>query len=364
MPGCPRNEDRGSVTVPTSRTRRRTQLVALTMASCFVTQIGFAQSEPSDAPSPVSPAAPSSEPRSGTEEREEQAQALFQRGLALAAEERWPEAERLFAQSFDLVRRPSTAFNWALALYRLGRMLDVVTAVDHFVKLSDPVKDDAQRDAARQLQARARAALAMLVVRIEPEDARLDIDGVARPETGASRQLTLDPREHVLLVTRPGYRPERRQLSLSAAERSTLVVALQPIVVQQAPAHPPPAKRLPADATSRGPGVLPWIVLGAGGLTLTAAAVTGILVLQKDSALDRRCNEPEGKCPASEKDSIDDEQRELDALITTTDVLWVTGSVLAITGVGWLWLASDRAPAQVSASATTKGVYLGVRGRL
>jgi len=284
--------------------------------------------------------------------------------VALAAEERWPEAERLFAQSFDLVHRPSTAFNWALALYRLGRMLDVVTAVDHFVKLSDPIKDEAQRDAARQLQARARAALAVLVVRVEPQDAQVDLDGVRRLEAGASRQLTVDPGDHVLLVTRSGYQSERRQLNLSAAERATVVVTLRPEtpVQQPRPASVPPTKPLPP--ASHGPGIAPWIILGAGGLTLTAAAVTGILALEKDSALDRRCNEPGGLCPPSERDAIESEQNELETLMTTTDVLLVTGSVLAVTGAGWLWLARDRTPAQVSASATTHGLYLGVRGRL
>jgi len=124
----------------------------------------------------------------------------------------------------------------------------------------------------------------------------------------------------------------------------------------------PPTKPLPP--ASHGPGIAPWIILGAGGLTLTAAAVTGILALEKDSALDRRCNEPGGLCPPSERDAIESEQNELETLMTTTDVLLVTGSVLAVTGAGWLWLARDRTPAQVSASATTHGLYLGVRGRL
>src|SRR5688572_6658937 len=102
---------------------------------------------PSPTPSSTSTASLPPEPKNPEQEREERAQALFRRGVALAAEERWPEAERMFGQSFELVPRPSTAFNRALALYRLGRMLDVVATIDGFLTLTDPQKDGAQRTA-------------------------------------------------------------------------------------------------------------------------------------------------------------------------------------------------------------------------
>jgi hypothetical protein len=289
--------------------------------------------------------------------QEERAQGLFHRGVALAAEERWTEAERIFAESYELVPRASTAFNRALALYRLGRMKDTIATIDTFLGLSDAVKDESQRSAATELQARARAALATLIVRVEPARARLDVDGVAHAGTGATRVVTVDPGEHLLVVAHAGFVPERRQLGVGAAERQQVTITLRlepPPAPAPAPAPPPPV----AEATS-GPEIAPWIVFGAGSALLAASAITGTAALRKDAAIDRQCTLPGGLCPETARG----DQRDLETLVTVTDVLVVTGTVLTLTGAGWLWLTRD-APATVAARASSSGLYLGVEGRL
>ncbi len=296
------------------------------------------------------------------QEREERAQALFRRGIALAAEERWHEAERIFAESFETVPRPSAAFNRALALYRLGRMLDVIETIDRFMALTDAGNDTAQRVRAAELQARARAALATLQVRVEPAEARLELDGVVRTETGTTRSFAVDPGEHLLTLSGPGYRSERRRLLVGAAERSSLAVALHaaPAEGARAEARPPSApSQPPAERESKGPGALPWVVVGAGAVTLAAGATTGVLALRKESDLDRRCTLPDRRCPPDARD----EQRELKNLVAATDVLLVAGGVLCVAGLGWFWF-SRQAPAHVSAAALPNGMYLSVRGRL
>jgi hypothetical protein len=295
-------------------------------------------------------------------EREARAQALFRRGIGLAAEERWHEAERIFAQSFETVPRPSAAFNRALALYRLGRMLEVIETVNRFMALTDARNDAAQRVRAAELQARARAALATLQVRVEPPEARLELDGVVRTDTGTMRSFSVDPGEHLLILSGPGYRSERRRLVLGAAERGSLAVALRAVPAESARAQPPPLSvpsQAPPERGPKGPGVLPWIVVGAGAVTLAAGATTGVLALGKESDLDRRCKLPEGRCPPDARD----EQRELQNLVRATDVLLVSGGALCVAGLGWSWF-SRQAPANVSAAALPNGMYLSVGGKL
>jgi hypothetical protein len=295
-------------------------------------------------------------------EREERAQALFRRGIALAAEERWPEAERIFAESFETVPRPSAAFNRALALYRLGRMLEVVETIDRFMALTDARNEGAQRVRAAELQARARAALATLQVRVEPADARLEVDGVVRTDTGATRSFAVDPGEHLLILSRPGHLPERRRLVLGAAERSSVLVALRAAPAESARPEQRPSSlpsRAPTERGSKGPSLFPWIVVGAGAVTVAAGATTGVLALRKESDLDRRCNLPDGRCPPDAQD----DQRELKKLVTVADLLFVSGGALCVAGLGWYWF-TRQAPANVSASALPNGVFLSVRGKL
>ncbi|HMJ12295.1 MAG TPA: hypothetical protein VK524_12815 [Polyangiaceae bacterium] len=342
--------------------RLRVIYAARVLGFLFTTGPCFADSEPSETKSNSAPIAPASQEPDPDSQREERAQALFRRGIALAAEERWHEAERIFAESFDTVPRPSAAFNRALALYRLGRMLEVVETIGRFLALTDARHDAAQRLRATELQARARAALATLLVRVEPLETRLEMDGVVRTETGTTRSFSVDPGEHLLILSRSGYRSERRRVVLGAAERGSLAVTLRSAPAESARAEAPPRSapsRVPVESESRGPGALPWVVVGAGAVTLAAGATTGILALKKESDLDRRCNLVDETCPPEARD----EQRDLKTLVTATDVLLVTGSVLCVAGVGWYWF-SRKAPVDVTAAALPKGAYLSVGGNL
>jgi hypothetical protein len=318
---------------------------------------------PTNAAPPASPAPPAS---GGAEEREARAQALFRRGLALAAEERWSEAERIFAQSFEIVPRASTAFNRALALYRVGRMQETVAMLDRFLQLADAALIPAQQRQAVELQARARAALATLVVRIEPHDANLDVDGSRRTEAGPTRRLLVDPGTHVLVVVRGGYQTVTRQISLGAAEHSVLEVTLAPAPASPAPVQPavplpvPTSSGARRDAAESRPGLLPWVVMSVGGAALLAGTATGIMALRAESDLDEACGDGD-----SCLESARDEQRTLDRWVTATDVLLISGAAVTAAGIGLLWIDSknDRS-ARVSAGVSANVVHVSFEGRL
>lgn len=92
------------------------------------------------------------------------------------------------------------------------------------------------------------------------------------------------------------------------------------------------------------------VVAGVGSAALVAGAVTGLLVLAREHDARARCREIPGgrsECPVSARDDFESAQ----SLATLTNVLLVSGGVLAATGVGALVLESARGPtAQVALS--------------
>ncbi len=169
--------------------------------------------------------------------QEEQARALFETGVALSQEERWTEALDAFRRSRALVERPSTIFNIATALQRLGRAGDAIAAIDAFLAVADPVRDGAQVDQARALRAVLRESRAHVTVRLRPGTAELSVD--ARPVPAGDgepdlRIVELDPGEHVLEVAAPGYTARTLTVDLAPGAASEQEIALERIPVSPA----------------------------------------------------------------------------------------------------------------------------------
>src|SRR5690349_20986756 len=59
-----------------------------------------------------------------------EARRLFDAGRAHADAERWPDAVTAFEASRALLERPSTLFNLASALVRVGRSIDALETLD------------------------------------------------------------------------------------------------------------------------------------------------------------------------------------------------------------------------------------------
>jgi hypothetical protein len=167
------------------------------------------------------------------------ARALFERGVALAAEQRWTDALDAFRASRALVERPSTVYNIATTLQRLGRVREAIQAVDDYLAIADPVADAAQREQASQLRGVLAASLAHVVIEVSPENAEIAIDGRPTSEVGARRELVADPGEHVVLVSAGGHETERLELALASGARVVQAVSLAPIPVSRSIAEEP-----------------------------------------------------------------------------------------------------------------------------
>jgi len=291
--------------------------------------------------------------------REAQARALFDRGIQMAEAERWSEAEKDFARADALVPRASTAFNRALALYRLGRLREMVGELERFLERSDATKDAQDRAQATSLKASGEAALGTLVVSLTPPEATLEIDGEVPPSgEGPRNEVRVDPGDHRVVAAMAGYEPASSQVSVSPGERVplSLTLRLSPPPAGVAPKSGASAEKASAEKAG-GPPVGPLVLTVAGAAAFVAAGVTGALALSLESQIDEGCSS--GRCYPDLKD---DEAR-MKSLAATSDWLTVGGVLLAGAGITW-WVLAPSGSESPSVSGWVGPAGLGLKGRL
>jgi hypothetical protein len=158
-----------------------------------------------------------------------QARTLFEQGIELANADRWAEALEAFRRSSELVARPSTSYNVANAYYRLDRPVDALAELDAHDRMREVSGDAAAQARSRKLRALVRAAVAEVLVSIEPRSASLFVNGWPTNLDGTSRLVQLNPGTHFLQVIQNGYHPQRHELRLERGARESLSVELEPI---------------------------------------------------------------------------------------------------------------------------------------
>ncbi len=186
------------------------------------------------------------------------AQTRFEQGIALAQQQRWAEALAAFERSRATADRPSTAFNEALALQHLGRVIEARRALDQCLAMPDAVADpELVRDATAVL-ATVRAAIAAVTLTVAPERAELRVDGAPAGPIGPSRSLELDPGSHVLNATAPGFVSQDVTLRLSPGERASRSITLLPAAARLSVVATPSDAAVLIDGTLAGRGTASW----------------------------------------------------------------------------------------------------------
>lgn len=79
----------------------------------------------------------------------------FEDGVAASNEARWQEARRAFQRSLELVVKPSTLFNLAVADLKLGLTQEALDALDRFQQLANPKQHAGMLERAAALRAEA-----------------------------------------------------------------------------------------------------------------------------------------------------------------------------------------------------------------
>lgn len=287
----------------------------------------------------------------------ESGRALFKGGDFAAA---LASFERAYAATPD----PRLLWNMAACERRLGHDARVLSLVARYLVEGGALLTEEDRREAERFVTAVRARVAVLGVTTDPPGARVRIDGASVGETPLTDPVFLDAGTHHIEVAKDGYVSVARDETVSAGERRSLTVGLQPV-----PAAPPPAEEPaetppdsgglavtvvppappppPPEPSSRGPA----IVVGSAGVF--ALVVGGALVLEASSSYDRIQKQCAPNCDRSTWRGA--QTREI-----VGDVLLGVGAAAVATGVVW-WVASNHHAGSVGLSLTPAGAS--VHGR-
>jgi tetratricopeptide (TPR) repeat protein len=288
--------------------------------------------------------APSAE--AAAEARRSEAKARFQEGVTAFGQRRYEDAVHAFQKADAIQPSSALSFNIARAFERLA---DTPAALRWY---RDYLRRAPQATNSAEVQARVSELAATLALRgvqqlsvlSTPEGATVLID---RQPAGVTPLTTeLPPGVHQVRLRAAGYRDFEGEVTLDARTPRDLNVSLtQPgtpgVTGAPSPRGAPGAANTPsggtataADQPTRPFGVLPWVVLGAGG-----ASMLGALGFE----LGRR-----GAESAAKEAPQRTYQEHFDAMQsrqTTARVLFGVGGALLIGGGTLLLLNAPKAPA-------------------
>ncbi|MBI4705527.1 MAG: hypothetical protein HY744_30910, partial [Deltaproteobacteria bacterium] len=181
------------------------------------------------------------------------------------------------------------------------------------------------------------------------------IDGTLLSPSAVGLRRKLNPRQHVVVVSAPGFVEARETIALKEREQRVVTIELRrespmPVAPPAAPAprpapKPPPVTfgpTEPAPAQAEGAAVSPlaWAGFGVGAVGLVVGTVTGIVTLSKAADIDEQC--PGGPCPDSARENYDAAM----ALSYVSTAGFAVGGAGIVTGlVGLLALGTGPEPA-------------------
>lgn len=121
----------------------------------------------------------------------EEARAEFEKGLEALRNDRWPEAERHFRRSLELVPRPSTTYDLAYVLFRQGRPKESLALLEALERDRSPEAEH-YREFAAKLLPQVRADLEPDHPRVAPA-APVTVPPVVPPPPASSDGSSVAP---------------------------------------------------------------------------------------------------------------------------------------------------------------------------
>ena len=275
----------------------------------------------------------------------------------------WAEAKVFFSDAHALFPNARTLRGLALTSYALR---DYVQAISYFEQsLANQVQPLSQQlqDGAREYLQQAKRFVARVTLRVEPGSAAIRIDDVAvKPASDGSVQL--NPGQHELVATAPGYEPLTRRWNVEAGARSELSLTLksqsadaQPLAaVPAAAVSGEPVQPVARDSASEGGnGAGPWILVGVSG----ALAIGGGVLLAVTASDISSVENAEKNTPWSE---VEDAYERSPAYSAAGFAMLGVGVAGVAVGLAWAFWPDDKGDEQrVALDLSPTGV--GLHGR-
>ena len=317
------------------------------------------------------------------------AQALFDQGRALSREGRYSEACPKFLESNKLDPGIGTEFHLAECYQQSGQ---IATAWATFLDVASMARSAGQSDREkaanrRALQLEPRLPKLLVNVPTSSQVPGLEVrrDGVAVGTAQWGTAVPVDPGDHELVVTAPGYKAFRRTMKLEEGKPLSVdVPALEsdPAAMQAAAPAAPTPRTSPAPQTPdavptatpatptaterRGSGAWPLALAGAGVVGLAVGTVFALKAKSTDTESKQDCDVANPNlCGAT------GQSQRSDALSqgNVATVAFIAGGAF-IAASGLVWLLEPRSVAhahaaralQASASVVPGNATLYVQG--
>lgn len=166
-------------------------------------------------------------------DRRAEAEKLAAAGELLFEAGKYADALRQFLDAYERFEPPQfvipeVIWNIARCYEELGNDASAARYFEEFRQVArDPEyqrKAEEKLHAIRERMERMRAALTL---EVEPEGTKVAVDGREVGEAPLAGPIRLDPGDHVVTLTRDGYRDRRETVTMKAQETRTLTVALE-----------------------------------------------------------------------------------------------------------------------------------------
>lgn len=284
------------------------------------------------------------------------ARTLYQQGLSLEAGGDWASALAKFEEVGRVRLTPQVRFHIALCKENLGRLNEALGdyRVAEYEAEQAKAKELAEITKRRE-QLEARIPKLVISRGAGAERARIELDGVELGDAKVGKEVSVDPGPHRIVAKLPKGQFEE---SVTLAEGETKEIELVapddlqpttgggPTEPTEPDDQPPPIKIEPSGSA------LPWIVAGAGVVSLAAG---GYFFLQKNDAqkkLDSVCRGD--VCPRSSQSLQDDGEQY--AMLSNVFV----GVGIVGLGVGTIMLLSQGGGSETTETVAKRRVRVDV----
>ncbi len=293
------------------------------------------------------------------------AELLFREARKALAAGRTEEACAKFAESQRLDPGPGTLINLAACEEKLGKL---ASAWEKWQRALESLSvGDHRRPGVEKRAQDLESRVPRLEIRLAagaPATTKVTRDDIELGPASLGLALPVDPGEHHVQVSAPGRENKTYDVSVAEAQQQTLEV--EPGAELPKPAPPPPPAPAPApvqmEPDDDGPKRLAgFVALGVGAAGVAVGTISGVLALQKKSAMDDDCAEANGRleCGADGMDAA----HAGNTYATISTIAFVVG-VAGLGAGGWLVLSSgsSRPAAAVTAGAAPNGGFMAVKG--
>jgi hypothetical protein len=309
-----------------------------------------------------------------TPAQREQARQLAAEGFEALQRHDYGLAEDRFRRADALVHAPTLVVDHARALTGLGRLVEAHERYE--LVLREGLAPGApwqwrlaHADATRELEA-LKPRLAWLTLRVKgPGEPRVLVDNKLVPVAALGVRRATDPGTHSVSVSAAGFDPKEEIVTLDEGQTVALEIELT--------ARPRAARTRTADSMRKSPEApvvadplappppqdktLAYVLLGLGGLGITAGAVTGGLAFGARSDLSSNC--PKGVCRPKSPSERDAYQRDIDQYHlwgTLSGIGFSVGFAAAGTAVAILLLGGGSESQKAAGKSERVEAYVGV----